>query len=286
MNILYIGSSTALSLIPFKKLLSTGHSIAAAGIYKPLIFDQKIIALENESLALSARQHAIPVIDLSQSVAELINQISLLDVDLILMSCYSKRLPDDIINLAKAGCFNMHPSLLPQYRGPEPIFWQMKHASDMGVSWHMVTNEFDAGDIVKQQKINLDEGMSYAEINLALANAGADMMEALLADLSNHTLLKVTPDQALASYYPYPQKDDFTVDTAWSAQRAYNFMRATQVFGHVYHCASGPQHFLLEEALDYDNNARLTGVEVQANRLYIPFNEGVLIATYTGKLSS
>jgi len=58
MNILYIGSSAALSLIPFKKLLSTTHSIVAAGIYKPLVFEQKIIALENESLALSARQHA------------------------------------------------------------------------------------------------------------------------------------------------------------------------------------------------------------------------------------
>jgi methionyl-tRNA formyltransferase len=286
MNILYIGSSAVLSLIPFKKLLSTTHSIAAVGIYKPLIFDQKIIALENESLALFAQQHAIPVIDLSQSVAELIDQISLLDVDLILMSCYSRRLPDDIINLAKAGCFNMHPSLLPRYRGPEPVFWQMKHASDMGVSWHLVTHDLDAGDIVKQQKINLDDGLSFEEINRSLAKTGAELMLAVLADLSAQRLLKTRQDQALASYFPYPQKDDFTVDTSWSAQRAYNFMRATQVFGHVYHCASGPYHFLLDEALDYDNNARLTDVDVQANRLYIPFNEGVLIATYTGKLSS
>ncbi len=106
MNILYIGSSAALSLIPFKKLLSTGHSIAAVGVYKPLICEQKIIALENESLALCAQQHAVPVIDLSQPAAELIDLISRLEVDLILMSCYSRRLPETIINLAKAGCFN------------------------------------------------------------------------------------------------------------------------------------------------------------------------------------
>ena len=286
MNILYIGSSASLSLIPFNQLLSTKHCIAAVGIYKPLVFDQKIIALENESLALCAQQHAIPVIDLSQAVAELIEQISLLDVDLILMSCYSKRLPDDIIKLAKAGCFNMHPSLLPQYRGPEPIFWQMKHASDMGVSWHLVTHDLDAGDIVKQKKIRLNEGLSFEEINRSLAKTGAELMLAVLADLSAQRLLKTAQDRALASYFPYPQNDDFTIDTSRSAQQAYNFMRATQVFGHVYHCESGPRHFLLKEALDYDNNASLTGVEVQANRLYIPFNEGVLIATYTGKLSS
>ncbi len=286
MNILYIGSSAALSLIPFKKLLSTGHSIAAVGVYKPLIFEQKIIALENESLALCAQQHAVPVIDFSQTEENLVNQLTGLNIDLILMSCYSRRLPESIINLAKAGCFNMHPSLLPRYRGPEPIFWQMKHAGDMGVSWHLVTDELDAGDIVKQQKINLDEGLSFAEINRSLAEIGAELMLAMLADLSKQKLLKTKQEQALASYFPYPQKDDFTVDTSCSAQRAYNFMRATQVFGHVYHCQTGQQHFLLEQALDYDNNATLTGVDVQANRLYIPFNEGVLIATYTGKLSS
>ena len=285
MNILYIGSSTALSLIPFKKLLSTGHSIAAVGIYNPLIFDQKIIALENESLALCAQQHAVPVIDFSQTEENLLNQLTCLNIDLILMSCYSRRLPESIINLAKAGCFNMHPSLLPRYRGPEPIFWQMKHASDMGVSWHLVTYELDAGDIVKQQKIYLDEGLSFEEINRSLAEIGAELMLAVLADLSRQKLLKTKQDQALASYFPYPQKDDFTVDTSWSAQRAYNFMRATQAFGHVYHCDSGQRHFLLEQVLDYDNNTTLTSVDVQANRLYIPFNEGVLIAIYTGKLS-
>ena len=60
MNILYIGSSGALSLIPFRKLLATEQSISAVGVYNPLFFEQKIIAVENESLALSAQQDAIP----------------------------------------------------------------------------------------------------------------------------------------------------------------------------------------------------------------------------------
>lgn len=290
MNILYIGSSGTLSLTPFKKLLATEQSISAAGVYNPLFFEQKIIAVENESLALSAQQQAIPVFDFSQPVDDLVDQLSRLNIDLILMSCYSKRLPDQIIRLASAGCFNMHPSLLPRYRGPEPIFWQMKDASDMGVSWHLVTHDLDAGDIVKQQKINIDEGLSFEEINLLLANTGAELMLALLSDLSAptplKTLLKTPQDEKLASYYRYPEKQDFTIDTTWTAQRAYNFMRATQAFGHVYLCKSAGHDLLLEEALDYDNNTSLASVSVQGNRLYIPFNEGVLIATYTGKLSS
>ncbi len=286
MNILYIGSSGALSLIPFKKLLTTKHSIVAAGIYSPLIFDQKIIALENESLALSAQQQSILIVDFAQPVENLVSQLGCLEIDVIIMSCFSKRLPDEIINLAGSGCFNMHPSLLPRYRGPEPVFWQMKYASELGVSWHLVTENLDAGDIVKQKKIMLREGMSFEEINLLLAETGTELMLALLTDISAQVVRRTAQDRTGASYYPYPEKQDFTVDTAWSAQHAYNFMRATQAFGHVYHCKSGDDEFFLEKALDYDNNASLTAVEVQLNRLYIPFDEGVLIASYTGKLSS
>lgn len=306
MNILYIGSSGALSLVPFKKILASEYTVSAVGIYHPLMIEQRIIALENESLALSAQQQQIPVIDLSQLTDkrpdqrpdqrpehrpdQLLEQLKALKIDLILMSCYGRRLPEKIINLAPAGCFNMHPSLLPRYRGPEPVFWQMKAASEMGVSWHLVTQDLDAGDIVKQQKIKLDEGMSFSQITQLLADTGAELMLTLLSELSQpaslYPLQRKVQDETLASYYPYPDQRDFAVDTAWSAAHAYNFMRATQAFGHDYYCKSGRYEFFLEQALDYDNNATLTAVEVQGNRLYIPFKEGVLTATYTGKLSS
>ena len=164
MNIFYIGSAGALSLIPFRQLLSCGHNITAVGIYKPIVYNTKIIALENESLALAANERNIPVIDLSAAVDVVLSQCTKYAVDLTLMSCYSKRLPDVIINFSHFGCYNMHPSLLPAYRGPEPIFWQMRQAADMGVSWHEVIADLDAGAIVARKKVFLDDGESYGEI--------------------------------------------------------------------------------------------------------------------------
>jgi hypothetical protein len=61
-------------------------------------------------------------------------------------------------------------------------------------------------------------------------------------------------------------------------------MRATQAFGRPYHCQIGQHHYLLAEAIDYDNNDSLQEAEMKAKRLYIPCKEGVLIATYTVKL--
>ncbi len=284
MNILYIGSSGSLSLIPFRKLLSSKYSIVAVGIYKPISFKNKIIAFENESLALAANQLDIPVIDLSQPHSDVIEQCSKYSIDAILMSCYSKRLPEEIVNLVSKACFNMHPSLLPSYRGPEPLFWQMKSASDIGVSWHRVVDEFDAGDIVAQKKVTLDDGAMYSEVSLQLAEAGAELMMVLLSELSVNKLSATVQQAELASYYPYPDKEDFEIDTLWTAQHAYNFMRATKVFGFSYLCQIKNQHYLLNEALDYDNKTSLEVAEVLANQLYIPFKEGVLMARYTDKI--
>ncbi len=284
MNILFIGSSGALSLAPFKRLLATEYSIKAVGIYKPVVFDNKIIALENESLALAANQSEIPVLDLSQSFQNIDDQCKKYSIDIILMSCYSKRLPDEIINLPAKGCFNMHPSLLPHFRGPEPIFWQMKMAEELGVSWHQVVSELDAGSIVSHKKVHLEEGARYSEINLQLAEIGADLMLELLADIEDETLTFTPQDAEAASYYPYPEQHDFTIDLSGSAQTAFNFMCATRVFAYSYLCQFGNHQFLLDEALDYDNNRSLETVEVHGNSLYIPCNEGVLIASYTDKM--
>ncbi len=78
MNILFIGSSGALSLVPFKSLLSSSHSISAVGVQNPIQFDNKIIALENESLALAANHSSIPVIDMSQPVDEIVKRFPIM----------------------------------------------------------------------------------------------------------------------------------------------------------------------------------------------------------------
>lgn len=284
MNILYIGSSGALSSLPFKNLLASSYPVSAVGIYKPIEFKNKIIALESESLALLANQKNIPLIDLSQPVEQIVMQCKQLSIDLILMSCYSKRLPKEIIDLPVHGCFNMHPSLLPSHRGSEPIFWQMRYASDVGVSWHRVNEYFDAGDVVAQKKVNLEDAASYAEINHNLAQVGADLMLVLLRDIAENKLTVTVQNSALASYQAYPVAGDFVVDVSWTAQHAYNFMCATQTFGYPYLCQLGTARYLLGTALDYDNNDSLQAVEVHGKRLYIPCYEGVLMATFTARL--
>ena len=285
MNIFFIGSSGALSLAPFKSLLSSSHTVSAVGTHRPITIENKIIALENESLALAANQSAIPVIDMSQPVDEIVSQCSDYKFDAILMSCYGKRLPEVIIRLAPGGCYNMHPSLLPAFRGPEPVFWQMKYGADAGVSWHKVTHDFDAGDIVAQQRVKLDDGVSYLDISSQLAENGAQLMHKFLAELDSGKLTVAPQDQAEVSYYAYPSADDFAIDTSYPARQVYNFMRGTEAFAQPYRYHSGSQGFLLDKALGFDAALALESTEIEGERLYIPCNEGVLIASYIDKIA-
>lgn len=284
MNIFYIGSSGALSLVPFKKLLSSSHTLSAVGVYKPVTVDAKVITLHNESLAMAACQHGVHIVDLSQPLNQILQQFNNLLIDIIIVSCYGHRIGKELVSIARFGCFNLHPSLLPRYRGPEPIFWQMKTGDVLGVSLHQVVHEFDAGNLVAQKRMIPDDGASYAAINQQLAVCGAELIMQCLLDVSAGDLTTMPQNHDIASYFPYPDEKDFIVDINWSAQHSYNFMRATEKFGLPYKCRTGDYCYLLMIALDYDNNATPECIEVQADRLYIPCAEGVLTATFTDRI--
>ena len=180
----------------------------------------------------------------------------------------------------------MHPSLLPSYRGPEPVFWQMRDAAQMGVSWHQVSTEFDAGDIALQQEVSIADGTSYSTICRLLATAGAQMLTELLSALSANKLLMKPQDAELASYHSWPGKADFVIDTDWSAQHASNFIRATEAFGQPYSCRIGDFYYQFDRLESCENELSMESARVTGDSLYIPCKVGVLIVHYTGKISA
>lgn len=273
-------------MMPFHVLCKMDLAPVAVGIHQPVDIKSKVIALQGESLESAAIQSDIPVIDLSSSIDRILAECETLAVDTILVSCYPRRLPQSLIDFVAGDCFNMHPSLLPKFRGPEPIFWQMNLAAETGVSWHRVTAELDAGDVVAQSRVVLDEGASYGEICHALADRGSELMLTFLTEIEQGSLYGTPQSSQLASYYPYPSTDDFSLDTRWTAEHAFNFMSATQKFGEVYRCETAGYCFYLKHTIDYDNNQYLETAEIEGDRVYIPFKEGVLTATYADKIRS
>lgn len=277
MNLLLIGSAGILSSTIYHHLLTTEHTLCAVAIYKRRHRKlQPVIATETHDLELLALQAGIRVIEL-QDEAEACRLITDSDIDVSIMACYARRLPRSIIDAARQGCFNVHPSLLPKYRGPEPLFWQFKYSAEFGVSLHRVTQQFDAGAVFKQQSVELDDGCGYSSANKNVSSAARPLLDELLTAIEEDRLKEIEQDESKASYFPMPTAADFSIDSGWSARHVYNFVSGTKNFGHPYHLASGDTEVVIEDVVRYSEKPPPESVTEQG-QIVIPCRDGSVIA--------
>jgi len=100
-----------------------------------------------------------------------------LAIDFLLVACWPYLIDDILIDSARKGALNIHPSLLPEFRGPDPIEQQLECGhSSFGVSLHLLNQHFDQGDIIAQAELDDFEppaDLSCVEHHCALL--GADL---------------------------------------------------------------------------------------------------------------
>ena len=224
MNILFIGSSTSLSFIPLRALIESKYNVSA------FAFDEQhseLNVIKTDSIQSLAFNNSIPLIKIDKDYSNATSQIKIFKPDIILVSCFARLLPKSILSLAKIGCFNVHPSLLPKFRGPAPLFWQLHEGEvDFGVTLHRISNEFDAGNIVAQKSIRFSDGININDCNKYLANVASELIISLLNDIENETINECPQNHNLATYQTFPLRSDYEISASWNAKRIYNFISA------------------------------------------------------------
>lgn len=120
----------------------------------------------------------------------------------VLVTCVCKNiLRSELLQMAGLHCVNVHPSLLPKYRGPRPIFWMLYHGeTEAGVTIHEMTAKIDEGQVLFQKSVPLDDSLSEAQLEANLFKLAADSIEDVLLNDS-----KSSPRlPAKSSYFSYP----------------------------------------------------------------------------------
>ena len=160
------------------------------------------------SLAELAAANNIPVLRIQNIHAQQLHkELTALAADVLLVACFPLKIPATIWQLPGLVCWNLHPSLLPKYRGPAPLFWQLQHKErDTGVSLHEVTEQLDAGNIVAQQARPLPASTSEAELDEWVADIGVALFLQAMQQYREDCLHPRVQDEADASYFPYPDK--------------------------------------------------------------------------------
>ena len=204
-----------------------------------------------------------------------------LAADVAVVSCFTERLPAAVLSVPKYGFLNIHPSLLPAYRGPVPVFRQLRDGAETGVTVHYMDEGLDTGDIAAQTAVPLPDGISQAEAERRLMLAGADLLRDVLADLARGTARR-WPQLPGGSYHSYPDASDYALSVDWPARRAYNFMRATAGDGMLYPVEINGRSEWLTTADHYEPDLELDRPSVRHGRnILIRFNPGILYARLT-----
>jgi methionyl-tRNA formyltransferase len=227
------------------------------------------------SLAWAARLPVLAIRDFNRP--ETTAALAALDADVACVVCFTRRIPAAVLGLPRLGFLNLHPSLLPAYRGPSPLFWQLRDGAPTGVTVHYLDENLDTGDIAAQTGVPLPDGVSGPEADRLLTQAGLELLRGVLNDLARGTVSR-RPQPPGGSYQRFPAEEDFALSTGWPARRAFNFMRGTAEWGSPYRVMVAGETVRLALADGY-NDLELGRSSVRHGRnILIRFSPGILYA--------
>lgn len=134
--------------------------------------------------------------------------------DIIFVIGYSQRIKTSDLSAVRHGIYNVHFGKLPEYRGPSPVFWQMKNGEQtIGVTIHKLVAELDAGAIIWQKEIRNEPHFTYLYVNAVLSNVFLEGIVYIIQHLlSGKGLPEIIQDETRAHYDPRPVLKDVVID--------------------------------------------------------------------------
>jgi methionyl-tRNA formyltransferase len=236
----------------------------------------RVLAADPPSAVELAWEAGIPVIEVGWVDAAGLRALDALEPDVAAIACFPWLLPRPWRDRPPRGCVNIHPSLLPAYRGPAPLFWQFRAGETRtGVSLHVVDGGADTGSVIAQQAVPFPDGIDTLAAEALTARAGARLLAEWLA--GGKTVGPSHPAQG-AFRNPAPGAAARVIPATWPVRRAFNFIRGAQAWG-PFQIETGEGRITVHEAVAMDEAAflgaphRTAGTEV-----LVQFPDGVLLA--------
>ncbi|MDB5187374.1 MAG: fmt [Candidatus Saccharibacteria bacterium] len=214
------------SLTALTGLIEAGYTIGAV-VTKPDSKKGRGQQLVSPQVKVLATKYNIPVLQ-PRTLDEIIPDIKALGAPTGVLVSYGKIIPQSIIDLFTPGIINLHPSLLPKYRGPSPIESAIKNGDAVtGVTIMQLSAKMDAGPIYAAKEHALFGTETRPELYHALADVGTNLLLENLPAIIDGTLKAEPQDESATSYCQLLQKSDAHLDlTSMSAQQAERIIRA------------------------------------------------------------
>lgn len=167
------------------------------------------------------RKKSIPLIEFGQPTP---------DADLMCIASFPRIIAQPQIDRMSLGGINIHPSLLPRHRGPDPLFWTyFDDDREAGVTVHALGKGIDDGDVILQEAIPLERGLRGYDLYFRLAGIGAKLAANAVQQFADGTVKPVPQDESLATTERSPARRTWSVDyDTWPAERLWHFLRGVE----------------------------------------------------------
>jgi methionyl-tRNA formyltransferase len=246
LRVVFMGSPQ-FAVPPLERLLENGHQVVA--VYTPP--DRPAgrgRASTPPPFKIAAESRNIPVIQLSDlKSAEAAAQLASLRPEAVVVAAFGQILPPRILDIPCYGCLNIHPSLLPKFRGPSPVPAAVLAGDQFaGVSLMRLNAGMDSGPIFSRAQIPVLPFDTSQTLLEKLFKIGAAMLTEILAVLPAGNLIPEPQNEAEASFTREISREDGRIDWALPADKLWRQVRAYQPWPGAYTYWHGKQLKLLE----------------------------------------
>lgn len=174
-----------------------------------------------------AESYDIPVYQPEKLVgSETLNTLLEIECDLIVTAAFGQLLPESLLNMPKYGAVNVHASLLPKYRGGAPIHQAIIDGEkETGVTIMYMVKKLDAGDMIAQRAIPIEEADNVGTLHDKLSDLGTQLLKDTLPSILNGTNARTPQDDAQATFASNIQREDERIDWSQDARTIFNHIR-------------------------------------------------------------
>ncbi len=149
-----------------------------------------------------------------------IEQLKAYAPELIAVTAFGQILPEEILNMPKYGCINVHGSLLPKYRGAAPLQWAVINGEKQtGITTMYMAKGMDTGDMLLKESISITPEDTYGSVHDKMKHLGANLLLKTIEGLQKGTIVPVAQNEKEATYAPMLTKEMGHIDWSKNTQQ-------------------------------------------------------------------
>jgi len=217
---------------------------------------------------------------------EWVAKIKELAPDLIILTAFGQIIPQEILDVPKYRALNIHPSLLPKYRGASPIQSVILNGeTETGVCLMIMDQELDHGPVLEISKLQiLNPKITYAELSKQLSDLGAELLIKTLPDYIDGKIKPQEQDHFQATFCKLIKKEDGKIDWNKSAEEINCQIRAFQEWPTAYAEIRNPKSEIRNNIKILNAEYKNENTEKKLGELFLDENKNLCVQTGNGVL--